>query len=282
MQAKRLNVNKRTIYIASAIILILTILLAALDVRLKTVFYEVNSDEIQNPVRIALLTDLHSCKYGKGQKTLIDAIEEQKPTIVLLGGDICDDNIPNDNTEILLSAIADKYPCYYVTGNHEYWSGHIDEILDMFRSYGVTVLQGNSYVIEVNGQKICLSGIDDQDAKHYVDADDVFNTQLNNIEKEKNNSFFSILLAHRPCYIKSYMKYGFDLVLSGHEHGGQWRIPGILNGLYAPDEGWFPQYAGGQYIFKNGEMIVSRGLARESTRVPRLFNRPELVIVDLK
>ena len=82
--------------------------------------------------------------------------------------------------------------------------------------------------------------------------------------------------------MKRYQKYDFDLVLSGHAHGGQWRIPGILNGLYVPNQGLFPKYAGGRYDYEGGTMIVSRGLARESTPIPRIFNRPEVVIVDVK
>ena len=78
------------------------------------------------------------------------------------------------------------------------------------------------------------------------------------------------------------MQYDFDLVLCGHAHGGQWAIPGILNGLYAPNQGMFPKYAGGRYDFERGTLIVSRGLARESTPAPRVFNRPELVIIDLE
>ena len=78
------------------------------------------------------------------------------------------------------------------------------------------------------------------------------------------------------------MKYPFDLILSGHAHGGQWRIPGILNGLYAPDQGLFPAYAGGRYEMNGATFIVSRGLARESTLAPRVFNRPELIVIDLE
>ena len=93
---------------------------------------------------------------------------------------------------------------------------------------------------------------------------------------------YTILLAHRPEELELYASLGFDLVLTGHAHGGQWRIPGVLNGLYAPDQGLFPRYAGGRYELDGTVMIVSRGLARESTRVPRFYNRPELVMIELK
>ncbi|MBQ4118259.1 MAG: metallophosphoesterase, partial [Oscillospiraceae bacterium] len=92
---------------------------------------------------------------------------------------------------------------------------------------------------------------------------------------------FNVLLVHRPEYIEQYAKLGFDLVLCGHAHGGQWRIPGVLNGIYAPGQGVFPKYAGGIYEVNGTTLVVSRGLAKESTPIPRVFNRPELVIIDI-
>lgn len=91
---------------------------------------------------------------------------------------------------------------------------------------------------------------------------------------------FNILLAHRPEYIEEYGQYPFDLVLSGHAHGGQWRIPYLMNGLIAPNQGWFPKYAGG--LYRHGDMteIVGRGLLLDWK--PRLFNPPEIVVVDIE
>ena len=91
-----------------------------------------------------------------------------------------------------------------------------------------------------------------------------------------------MLLTHRPERVGNYRGSGFDQVVAGHAHGGQVRIPGILNGLFAPNQGLFPKYAGGQYSQSDTIMIVSRGLARESTRIPRIFNRPELLLIELK
>lgn len=101
------------------------------------------------------------------------------------------------------------------------------------------------------------------------------------MEHVPDNGLYTILLAHRPEWIDLYGTYDFDLVLSGHAHGGQWRLPGLINGVFAPDQGMLPKYAGGKYGVNGTTMIVSRGLARESTSVPRIFNRPELVVVDL-
>ena len=266
------------------IILIMLIVLAllAFDVRLKTVHYTITSDKINTPMRIALITDLHSCKYGTGQKTLIDAVDKEKPDMILLGGDIFDDEIPDDNTKIFLSAIAKKYPCYYVTGNHEYWSMRAHEMLDWLRAHGIEDIGGKTIQTNVNGNEICLSGLNDPDEARYTGEGDGMKAELGRAMNERDDTAFTMLLTHRPSFVNLYKDAGFDLVLAGHAHGGQWRIPGILNGVFAPDEGFFPKYAGGFYHFDNGgEMIVSRGLARESTRIPRLFNRPELVIINL-
>lgn len=261
---------------------ILLLFLFAFDTRLKIRYYTVRTEKMGESVRIVLVTDLHSCKYGREEEKLIAAIEEQKPDMVLLGGDICDDKIPNDNTEALLKGIADSYPCYYVTGNHEYWSNRIDKILDLFQSYGVTVLSGTSDIIKIRSQSLNICGISDPDIIRYTDSPIGAREQLQALEHVPDNGLYTILLAHRPEWIDTYAEYDFDLVLSGHAHGGQWRLPGIINGVFAPDQGMFPKYAGGRYISGDMTMIVSRGLARESTPIPRIFNRPELVVVDLE
>ena len=253
----------------------------AFNTKLKIQHYSLESEKLTAPVRIVLITDLRSCSYGEGQRELIDAIHAQKPDIILLGGDICDDKLPHRNTELVLRAIADKYPCYYVTGNHEYWSREIEKILKIFESYNVPVLEGSFDTIDVRGQKLNICGISDPDILKYTDKNYSITEQLKDAAVASENGNYSILLAHRPELIDSYLNYDFDLILAGHAHGGQWRLPGIINGLFAPNQGFFPRYAGGKYRFDDSYMIVSRGLARESTRIPRIFNRPELVVIDL-
>lgn len=234
------------------------------------------SNKITNSFRIALITDLHSCNYGANQKELLDKLYIQEPNIVLLGGDILDDILPHDKAKEFLSAISKKYPTFYVSGNHEFWSGEIDTIKKMIRDYDILVLEGDCIPTEIQGQTINICGIDDPEI-----GMEMFFQQLDTCLDTANKENFSILLTHRPEEISSYLSYDFDLILAGHAHGGQWRIPGILNGLYAPNQGLFPKYAGGLYEFENKSMVVSRGLAKESTRIPRLFNQPEIVMVNI-
>jgi len=286
---KQKRSKKKFLCIFACVIVLVVAILLICDFRIKTVHYTVESDKLSALVRIALITDLHSCKYGENQKNLIEAVQEQNPDIVLLGGDIFDDKVPHKNAELTVKQLAEKYPCYYVTGNHEYWSREVGTIVDIIESYGVTVLSGECDTITFNGQTINICGVDDPDAEVYLADGEPIEWQLERAneaaqeaEKAIGTEIFTVLLSHRPELFENYQNYDFDLVLSGHAHGGQWRIPGLLNGLYAPNQGLFPEYAGGRYDYAGGIMIVSRGLARESTPVPRIFNRPELVIVEVK
>lgn len=241
--------------------------------------YEIHTDKISSEVKIMLLTDLHSSGYGKEQKNLIEKIDEQAPDIILLGGDIADDKVPHDRTWQLLSVIGKRYPCYYVSGNHEYWSGEIDLIKERIASYSVTVMEGENLVIDVDGQSIQLCGIDDPEEYGQFAVSEEWVQQLKECSAQADKELYSVLLSHRPEAADYYKSTGFDLILSGHAHGGQVRIPCILNGLYAPNQGVFPQYAGGYYDLGSNEMIVSRGLCKNM--LPRVFNRPEIVVVSL-
>lgn len=237
--------------------------------------YEVGSDQVSETVRIAFASDLHSCSYGENQTGLLDIIDEQQPDVVLFGGDIVDDVLPYENAIAVLQSAAEKYPCYYVSGNHEYWSGEIDNIKQMIAGYGISILEGDSETVPIKGQLINICGVDDPEAG--------LQTFMQQIAAagEADPALFTVFMAHRPEYIDTYLQYEFDLILSGHAHGGQWRIPGIVNGFLSPNQGFFPKYAGGSYEFGEKTMIVSRGLARESTRIPRIFNPLELVIIDI-
>lgn len=282
---KKMYKKKKTILIAIILVFLLT---AALDNRLKIVYYKLETDKISNPLRLALITDLHSCRYGENEQKLAAAINAQKPDILMFVGDIFDDQISDANTEALLSAVAADYPCYYVTGNHEYWRGTqaFNTKMQILADYNVKRLATDTDTITINEETINICGVDDPDA-YRVNNTDIqsgiasFQKQIVQLNKLNTNGNYTILLTHRPEYFQFYTKQSFDLVLCGHAHGGQWRLPGLINGIYAPNQGFLPKYAGGQYQENDTTMIVSRGLARESTRIPRIFNRPELVIIDL-
>lgn len=250
---------------------------AALNTRLTVRHYAVESDKLTGPVRLVLLTDLHACAYGAGQRELLDAVERQHPDLVLLGGDILDDDpaLPEENAWTVIETLGRSYPTFYVTGNHEFWSGRVEAIKARIADSGVTVLEGEGQIVLFRGQPLSISGVDDPAA-----GAEIWQAQLARAAQGAGEGF-SLLLTHRPERTSAYEGRGFDLILAGHAHGGQWRIPLLLNGLLAPNQGFFPAFAGGRYELGETTLIVSRGLARESTRVPRIFNPPELVVVEL-
>ncbi len=269
-------------------IILLCLILPGLYNALKVVPYTLHAKGVAHPVRIALVTDLHSCDYGEDMRELLDALDAQVPDLVLLGGDIFDDVLPDDNTISFLKGISGRYPSYYVTGNHEYWCGAecFARKMSALEKYGIVRLSGETDTINLHGTQINICGVDDPYAwnrkiSYLEHSEGSFEEQLAQVTSQSPNGSYSILLTHRPERLSMYSQYDFNLVLAGHAHGGQWRIPGILNGVYAPNQGIFPALAGGIYTQNGTTMIVSRGLARESTRVPRIYNRPELVIIDL-
>lgn len=238
-------------------------------------------------LRFALVTDLHSCRYGAGQRVLSEKILALNPDAILLSGDIFDDRLPDDNVKELLAAVAKERPCFYVFGNHEHWSERVPEMRGILESAGVTVLEGTVRTTVIKGVEIDFCGIDDPT---YM-ADEEWLGQLASVAAAANPSRLRVLLSHRPEYSGAYADYDFDLICSGHLHGGQWGIPGLGLGVCGPSSGGpapserllFPRRAGGAYRLNDTTtMVVSRGLARESTPLPRFFNHPELVVIDIK
>jgi predicted MPP superfamily phosphohydrolase len=285
--------KRRIVIIAIVAAALLLLTLSALDTRLRVVSYTVSDARIETPVKIVLITDLHSCKYGEGQKTLLDAIDAQAPDLVLLCGDIFDDDLPNDNTMTVLRHVSERYRCFYVSGNHEYWYEDPEALFDAVRTLGIPILHGTCETVTVGQTTLNICGIADP-ACAEIELDEnateqrkaareaVTAEQLQSAKDATEDGYYTILLAHRPELIETYAQYGFDLVVSGHAHGGQVRIPGLVNGLFSPGEQWFPKYAGGEYWVEETLLIVGRGLSREAIRhVPRIWNRPELVVIEL-
>ncbi len=275
------NKKKRRILL-SLICLFIAFYIVATDSRMKIVKYEYKSKKIDKPFKIAQVADLHSCYYGENQQDLIEALEREKPDIVVLVGDIFEEDMPDDNARIFIEGIKDKFDTYYITGNHEFRKDKkdLDAVLELIRANNITILRGDRKAININGNEVYISGVDDENID-WFEGKGSFDKQAAYLMESNDPSKFNIFLAHRPYLIEAYAKAKFDLVLCGHSHGGQVRIPYILNGLIEPDQGFFPKYAGGRYEVEDSTLILSRGLARESSRVPRVFNRPELVFIEV-
>ena len=258
-----------------AILVVLTLI--ALDERLILRTYTVVSPKLTAEVRLAVVTDFHS---SDNADDVVAMVASCAPDAVLLVGDLFDDdtqNRPTERTLSLMRQLSAQYPCYYVSGNHEAWTGEMDALYQQTEEAGVTVLRMSSGVLTVRGQRIALCGVPDPYEMVFSGAPDT-EEQLRQALEDVDSADFTVLLAHRPELLAKYAQFPLDLVVSGHAHGGQVRIPGVLNGLYAPNQGWFPKLAGGAYTQDGTTLIVSRGLAVR-TRLPRIFNRPEVVLV---
>ena len=258
-----------------AILVVLTLI--ALDERLILRTYTVVSPKLTAEVRLAVVTDFHS---SDNADDVVAMVTSCAPDAVLMVGDMFDDDIANRPTERTLSLmrqLSAQYPCYYVSGNHEAWTGEMDALYQQTEEAGVTVLRMSSGVLTVRGQRIALCGVPDPYEMVLSGAPDT-EEQLRQALEDVDSADFTVLLAHRPELLAKYAQFPLDLVVSGDAHGGQGRIPGVLNGLYAPNQGWFPKLAGGAYTQDGTTLIVSRGLAVR-TRLPRIFNRPEVVLV---
>lgn len=269
--------RKKHRWILPVLAILVALALIALDERLILRTYTVVSPKLTAEVRLAVVTDFHS---SDNADDVVAMVASCAPDAVLLVGDLFDDdtaNRPTERTLSLMRQLSALYPCYYVSGNHEAWTGEMDALYQQTEEAGVTVLRMSSGVLTVRGQRIALCGIPDPYEMVFSGAPDT-EEQLRQALEDVDSADFTVLLAHRPELLAKYAQFPLDLVVSGHAHGGQVRIPGVLNGLYAPNQGWFPKLAGGAYTQDGTTLIVSRGFAVR-TRLPRIFNRPEVVLV---
>lgn len=231
--------------------------------------------------RIVQISDLHNAKFGKNNQKLVDRIRECEPDMIVLTGDLVDSNYTNvDRAVQFVDEIVKICPVYYVTGNHEYWleKSEYDELMDGLIGAGVVILDDQVVEISRGDAKFRLVGLDDKSL-----ADGTLEALLNNthnvVHEDSDEREFTVVLAHEPQYFARYAGTGVDLVLSGHAHGGQFRLP-FVGGIVAPDQGFLPEYTAGEYYMNGTEMIVSRGLGNSVIPV-RLFNFPEIVCVEL-
>lgn len=252
---------------------------------LSVTHYELTSRKLSAPVRLALVTDLHGTDYGDNQEELAAAIRAQSPDALLMAGDMADKRRPLDGLRRFLTAMEGEYPAYFVCGNHEYQSGQARAVEALMRRYGAEALNGDMAALEIRGQVLQVCGVADPDGFLAASTDpsaepESWQGQLERCRARVDSRRFSLLLSHRPELAAFYRDSGFDLVVSGHAHGGQARLPGLIDGLYAPDQGLFPAYTKGVYPLGGTTLVVSAGLCRNA--LPRPFNPPELVIIDLK
>ena len=229
---------------------------------------------------IAHISDLHNAEYGKNNEKLIDILEAESPNIIAITGDLIDSNHTNLEVALSFAQQAVKIaPCYFVTGNHEAWIGsQYEELKTSLQNTGITVLQDEA--IELNYGDVCIQliGLNDPDfsERDRLLSESILEAKLSQVNISDG---FTILLSHRPEYFNVYQNKNIDLVLSGHAHGGQFRLP-LGGGVIAPGQGLFPKYDAGAYTENGTTMIVSRGIGNSIIPV-RINNPPEIVIIEL-
>lgn len=230
--------------------------------------------------RIVQISDLHNAEFGENNEKLLKMIMEAEPDIIVLTGDLVDSNRTDIDIALRFTEEAVMIaPTYYVSGNHESRIGEYETLKTGMEAAGVVILENESVTLEREGESIALMGVMDPAFRTGYLAGDERATMASQLE-ELESEGYTILLSHRPELFDAYVQVGVSLVFSGHAHGGQFRLP-FIGGLFAPGQGWFPEYDAG--IFTDGDttMVVSRGLGASSFPL-RFNNRPEIVIVTLE
>ena len=280
------------------IILILTVGIIALllvvwivwdNTRIVVTEIEVESDRLPegfDNYRIVHVSDLHNDEFGEGNEKLLSMIEATEPDMIAITGDLLDSRRTNVEKALNFAKGAVKIaPCYYVTGNHESREGKTYEQLEEgMTGAGVIVLRNDKMLVEKNESAITVLGIDDPrfvlNTDRQAKMKDVIGNVLSGLMKDVPKEQFTLLLSHRPEIFELYCEQKIDLILTGHVHGGQIRIPGV-GGVIGPGQGLLPDYDAGLYSTGDTNMVLSRGLGQSI--VPfRINNPPELVLVTVK
>ncbi len=231
--------------------------------------------------KIVQLSDLHGHEYGEGNEELLALVREQKPDLIVVTGDVIDQEGQMEMIPALAKGLAAIAPSYYVTGNHE-WSlgtGAVKELKNVLFQCGVRPLSNQFEVLERNGSQMVLAGVDDPNGYADQMTPEALFAQIG----QQTPGLFTLLLAHRNDRFGEYADAGYDFVMSGHGHGGIVRLP-FLGGLVGTNRHFFPKWTSGIYTVGDSTLFVSRGLGNNTVPFKgfRIFNRPELAVVTLK
>lgn len=237
---------------------------------LKTTYYDIQTDKIDGGKVIVHLSDLHGKSFGRGNARLINRIKKISPDFIAVTGDIIH-NYSEKNKRVALctaSALCAVAPVIYVSGNHEMRNKGYRFFRRDLMEAGVTVL--DDCTADICGLTVVgLNCASQKNGKIFKLCDGL------------KGGKFKLLLAHKPQFLEEYSKSGVDLILSGHAHGGQWRIPFTSVGFYSPGQGLLPRMTSGVHACGNTNEVISRGLGNSQCPL-RLFNRPEVVVVRIK
>ena len=277
MTSKKLK--KVFILTFTALLLIASLFVVYSTSFLKTTKYTVSDSNLPSSFsgfRIAQVSDLHNASFGKDNSRLIERLKKAQPDIIVITGDLVDSTHTDiDAAENFIRCAVEIAPVYYVSGNHEAWLDEDDynELKEKLVASDAVLLENKSIAVERGGEHITLAGIDDPDISDGYG----FLSALDELTAECEG--YTVLLSHRPEYFDTYINTDVSLVLSGHTHAGQLRLP-FLGAIFAPGQGLLPENDKGLFRQNDTVMIVSAGLGNSIIPL-RLFNNPELVIIEL-
>ncbi len=229
-------------------------------------------------LRIVQISDLHGHEYGQDSEALLALVAQQAPEFIVVTGDLIDQESHLAMVPALARGLAAIAPTYYVTGNHEWAVGGVPRLKGILTECGVTVLSNQYVTLERNGDSLVLAGVDDPNGY----ADQKTPEELYGEIQREAGDLCTILLAHRNDRFDQYAAAGYDLVISGHAHGGIVRLP-FTDGLLGTDRKLFPTWTAGVYTLGDSTLFVSRGLGNNTVPIHgfRLFNRPDLAVLEL-
>ena len=240
--------------------------------------YEVKSQKLPESFdgfKIVQLSDLHGAEFGEDGMGLVEKVEELEPDIIALTGDFVTDEGDLAAVEKLAARLTELCPVYFVSGNHEFGSGLAVKVRNILERAGVKYLSNEYLTISRGEDEILLGGVEDPLAYADMLSPDELAQKMNDAAPDA----FKILLGHRNYWMTEYPELPVDLIFCGHAHGGLIRIPGV-GGLIGTDRRLFPDFDAGEYNNGRYTLIVSRGLGN-SVPIPRVYNRPEIVCVEL-
>ncbi|MCR5691954.1 MAG: metallophosphoesterase [Eubacterium sp.] len=267
------------VFVVAGLLLILLVYGYASNFFLKNEYYEVSSPKIKRPAKAVFLTDLHCNKFGKNNQRLLDRIAKEHPDFVLVTGDMTVKNGKDIQGPLsLMGKLTKSYAVYYSPGNHEIRMPNYEDYKRELRQLGVFYLENQRATEKKTG--MVVAGLDlPEDYYHKfwrkVDFSPEIMGGILPVPKEED---FTLLLAHNPEYLPVYGRWGADLSLSGHLHGGIAILP-VLGGVLSPSLRLFPKYDQGYFVEGGCRGIVSRGLGLHHIKF-RFFNLPELSVIN--
>ncbi len=260
------------------ILIILFIFLLTSD-SIRVTRTKITTSKVNKSIKLAVISDFHNTNAD----IVIRHIQAINPDAVLMPGDIVDENYSMKSAEKLFKGLQ-QWSVYFVSGNHEYKKGRMysdyRQIQKLLDEYHIVSVDNAYRIAELKEQKIWIGGIQDHCCDKTKDPDELDQKNIESVCSNLDEELFSVLLMHRPEQYHFLELFPIDLVISGHAHGGQWRLPGI-NGLFAPQQGLFPKRAGGVYLMKHGIHLVSRGLAHYWF-LPRILNHREINVIEIE